>query len=363
MSESRHPGNPGEEPIHDWEALARHFSGEATPEESARVESLLASHPEEARVLASLEAALAGLRRDIPADLDVERALAQVRTRIRLDERPQSQHPEDRNRRINSAPAQAVRWRVPLPAMAAAALLAVGLTSWLALRDRQPEQALVEQPRMLATGVGVRDSLTLPDGTRVILGPMSSVSLRSGYGSDNRELVMRGDAWFDVAHDGARPFTVWAGDATIVDIGTTFTVRSDSVTGVEVAVTRGSVNLRRASTSATEGVILEAGDNGILQNDGQVIARRDAVTDDDLAWMQGKLVFREASVNEVIASLRRWYGIELRVDASLMNRHITATFDGEPADRVVEVIRLVLGAELEKRGDTVVVRPSGGRKR
>ena len=60
--------------------------------------------------------------------------------------------------------------------------------------------------------------MTLSDGTRVIIGPLSSVKIAAGYGQASREVEVSG-AWFDVVHDESRPFTVHAGGATIVDIG------------------------------------------------------------------------------------------------------------------------------------------------
>jgi transmembrane sensor len=118
------------------------------------------------------------------------------------------------------------------------------------------------------------------------------------------------------------------------------------------------------NTPPQQGVILQAGDNGILQNGGQVITRRGSVTDDDMAWLKGKLVFRDAPISEVVNSLRKWYGIEVKVaDRTLDNRHLTATFAGETPERVLEVIRLALGADIERRGDTAVVRSAKGTMR
>jgi ferric-dicitrate binding protein FerR (iron transport regulator) len=72
-------------------------------------------------------------------------------------------------------------------------------------------------------------------------------------------------------------------------------------------------------------------------------------------------VFREATIGEIASSIRKWYGIELKAgDSSLANRHLTATFTGESADRVLDVIRLALGAEIERHGDTAIVRASKG---
>jgi transmembrane sensor len=215
---------------------------------------------------------------------------------------------------------------------------------------------------MLGTGVGIRDSMTLIDGTRVVLGPLSSVKVGSGYGSTSREVEVRGDAWFDVVHDTSRPFTVRAGSATIVDVGTTFAVRSDDPAGVSVSVSEGAVSLREMNTPVSQGVILKAGDNGLLQTDGSVIARRGSASEDDVAWMKGRLVFRDATITQVAASMRKWYGIELKVaDKALNNRHLTATFAGESPERVLETIRLALGADIERHGDTAIVRLDEGK--
>lgn len=214
---------------------------------------------------------------------------------------------------------------------------------------------------MLATGVGVRDSLELPDGSRVVLGPLSSVKIGNEFESGARVVEVAGDAWFEVVHDESRPFTVRAGNATIVDVGTKFTVRSDALTGVSVSVTEGAVSLGKVDVSDPAGVILNAGDNGFLQNDGQIVTSRGTVTEEDVAWMSGRLVFREAPMTQVVSSVKRWYGIELKLsEPKLADRRITATFDNETPEAVLDILRLVLGADIQRRGDTAIV-STGGR--
>ncbi|MEO8192361.1 MAG: FecR domain-containing protein [Gemmatimonadales bacterium] len=342
----------------DWEALARHLSGESSPEEAERIQAMLAVRPEDRELLEGLDRMISGISPNAPEDLDVEAALQKVKARrelapsLRLEPRDASAIPV-------SPP---VRWRVPMTAVAAVALLAVGVASWLTYRNRPREQAVVPPTsRMIATGVGVRDSMRLADGSKVVIGPLSSVIIATGYGADAREVEVRGNAWFDVVHDERRPFTVKAGNAAIVDLGTQFAVQSDAPAGVLVTVSKGSVSLRQMNTPVTQGVILKAGDNGILKSGGQVETRRGSASEDDFAWRSGRLVFRDASMDEVIASMRKWYGIELRVnDRSLVTRHLTATFADESPGRVLEVIRLALGAEIDRRGDTAIVRPSKG---
>ncbi len=346
----------------DWEAVARHLTGEDTPESVARVNEL-AADPAVRDMLAALDEATSQLGEGVADGIDVEAALDTVKGRIGIaGSGTLKLEPPIRNQKT-AAPAP--RWRVPLPAMAAAGLVAIGLGSWLSIgRKSEPAAvAAVESPRMVATGVGARDSMKLSDGTKVVLGPLSSVKVASGYGTTSREVEIRGDAYFEVVHDSAKPFTVHAGNATIQDIGTKFAIHSDGVGGIGVSVSEGSVSLAPVQSAAPP-VVLKAGDQGTMDKGGKVAARRGAATEDDMAWLNGRLVFRETPLSEVVSSMRRWYGIELELmDPSLANRHLTATFSGEPPDRVLEVLRLALGADIERHGDTVFVRSVKGRAR
>ena len=74
-------------------------------------------------------------------------------------------------------------------------------------------------------------------------------------------------------------------------------------------------------------------------------------------------MFREAPVTTVRAELRRWYGIDLQIDSSFASSHLSMTFDGESADRVLEVIALSLGAEVSRQGNTATLKPGSARAR
>jgi transmembrane sensor len=79
-----------------------------------------------------------------------------------------------------------------------------------------------------------------------------------------------------------------------------------------------------------------------------------------MAWTRGQLAYRDAPLAEVQADLRRWYGIELQVaDAVLAQRTLTASFRGDSAAQVIQVIALALGADVVQRGDTILLQPQG----
>lgn len=333
----------------DWEVLARFMAGESPADEADKVRAWLAEDPARHDVLRALDRTLAPVAAP-PAGLDVEAALRRVHARMDAPETPVIPF------RASARPAAAPR-RLPAPWLRAAAAVVLLLGAWFAW---QAVRGGGSTPMAYSTGVGERDSLRLPDGTMVILGPASRLTLGGGYGEKTRDVELRGEALFDVAHDDARPFTVHAGGGWVRDIGTTFSVESDSAAGLRVVVTAGAVALRATEQPGDGELVLRQGDRGTLAA-GRMTAERAAATEDDLAWTRGRLVFRDAPLEEVAADLRRWHGIELRAgDAEVAGRRLTASFDGESPADVLRVIGLALGADVAMRGDTAVLSAASG---
>ena len=126
-------------------------------------------------------------------------------------------------------------------------------------------------------------------------------------------------------------------------------MQGDATRPVRVVVTEGAVAL----THGTDSVTLQNGDIGVVRTDGAVVADRGAATADDTAWMLGRLVFRDASLDNVGEDLRRWFGVQLVVTDSLLRRRVfTGSFGGDSPARVLEAVGLALGARVQYRGDT-----------
>ena len=324
----------------DWEAIARVLANEGSPEETSRVRAWLAAHPADRALVERLDETT----RPELADVDVDAALRRVRARIGN----QSSVPALTVVRGNGTRPRRVYFVSALAA--AAAVVAVVVL-------RQPSNDTTDpSPRTYATTVGQRDSIMLPDSSRVILGPMSRLVV--AYGKSTRSVELQGDGYFDVRHDASKPFTVRVGRAVVEDIGTTFTVESDAGDTTNVSVITGSVRLRSSDSAANSGAVLAAGDRGSMSVDGAVRSYPHTVTEDAAAWTSGRLVFNRVSLVRVIGEVRRWYGVTLRVtDSSLVDRTLTFDATGESVDQVLKIIGLDLGARIERRGDTATVTP------
>ena len=352
--EPMNPPSPFSAPL--WDVLARYAAGESPAGEAETVRRWLAADPRRAELLSSLAESIGTLAAASSPSIDVENALRRVRDRLREPEIQSSDGARMRSRWGGG-------W---LRAAAAIAFLAGAGLVWRVIDG--PPVVNTTSSRTYTTRVGQSDSVRLPDGTLAILGPGSTIETADSYGAGSRKVELRGQAFFQVTHDQERPFVVHAGNATVEDLGTAFSVRDDGE-DMQVVVTEGSVRLhgsdgrqgtsqsRPATPASDKGVVLRAGDRGSVGRDGRVVAERSAATPDDLAWTRGRLLFEDAPLSRVRSDLRRWYGIELLVaDSALAARHLTASFSGEPVPQVLDVISLALGARIERRGDTAFVR-------
>jgi transmembrane sensor len=323
----------------NWERIGRYLAGEATPEEAAEVRRWLDEHRSDAELVAAVDRLTRAVRSG--RTIDVEMALRTVKTR------PTPARPRIPVR----AQGRLRRWMTQAEVLAAAA--AIILVAGVAVFDDLRETLRGGAPVTYSTTVGQRDSVRLEDGSLVLLGPASRVAVRG------REVDLTGEAFFRVVHDDTQPFIVRAGESVIRDIGTEFAVHTDDATAaVRVVVQEGSVALSRGADS----VMLQQGDVGRVAG-GRVEALAGGAAPEDFAWMRGELVFRDTPISTVMADLRRWYGVEVRVaDTALLQRRFTGTFTTEPRERVLDVIAMALPARVERRGDTAFFRPAATNK-
>jgi len=233
-------------------------------------------------------------------------------------------------------------WRVAAVAVLACATLA----GVLVYRGRRPA---VEPLREIATRRGQRATLRLPDGTRVDLGVASAIRYAPAYGGRERDVYLDGEAYFEVAPDPQKPFTVYAANAVTRDRGTKFGVRAyPGASQVDVVVVEGAVEL--------SGRVLGTADLGRLDRRGRLRIEHGADTAAWLGWRRDRLVFSNTRLREALPQLNRWYDADLELgDSALGDYPLTASLHGEPLDKVLDLISAALNVRVARRGTTILL--------
>jgi ferric-dicitrate binding protein FerR (iron transport regulator) len=224
--------------------------------------------------------------------------------------------------------------------------MAVGLASVQRLGLWTPAQ----QFREFASARGSRTTITLRDGSRLVLGPATRLRVPRDFGVSSRDVTLDGEALFTVVHDTRRPFTVRTAHTTIRDVGTTFVVRAYPGDANErIAVREGEV--------ALSGTSLRAHDLASVDTAGRVTVHRGGDLAMDFGWAQGALVFKNTPLRAAVEELGRTYDVTIVIaDSALSDHLITASFSNdELMDEVLGAVTHVVGAHYDRRGRTVVI--------
>ncbi|MDL1889036.1 FecR family protein [Nitrospirales bacterium NOB] len=234
-------------------------------------------------------------------------------------------------------------WR-RLTAMAACVLLVTGAGLWLAL--------VLWPLGGYRTAVGEQRTLTLPDGSTIQLN--TDTSLSAVITDRERRLTLhRGEAFFAVAPDQARPFEVTVGQGTIRALGTAFNVRTDR-DRTTVTVSEHSVRIRLGHEPSID---VQAGEQLRYQPSGWLGAVERADLNRALAWQQHRLMFENQPLPEVLDEVARYRSgrlVFLR-DQSLNTLLVTGSFDTERLDHFFSALEESLPIRIVTIADRVIL--------
>ena len=201
---------------------------------------------------------------------------------------------------------------------------------------------------------GERSQHSLPDGSTVFLNSGGSLEYPETFDADSRVVKLNGEAFFEVVHDAGRPFKVVTESFEVVVLGTRFNVNANQKSP-SVALVDGKVRLHSSSSDAT----LELRPNQMAVFDKEKRSFTSASFDPRYVagWKDGYLVFREASLDEVVEKLHSWYG----VDISVLNTPIpsdwsyTASFKQESLENVLLNMRMLRRFDYQIRNDSLIL--------
>jgi transmembrane sensor len=254
---------------------------------------------------------------------------------------------------LAAPPAQ--RFRGRLFAAAASALLAVGFGFWLA----EGRAGLVYE-----TAVGEQRSVRLTDGSVVSIGPGSR--LRVSLKSDARRVDLdQGEAYFQVAKDPLRRFTVRAGSSSVTAIGTAFNVRRNQAR-VVVGVSEGTVSiapgeqslLSRIGLSQTPplpiaSTRLTAGEQLVVEPHPTVEAKVGRIEPPAVAsWREGRLHYSGEPLGSIISDINRYVAEPITIaDPSIAHLRVTGSVSEANIESWLTSLEASLPVQVVKQGD------------
>lgn len=182
----------------------------------------------------------------------------------------------------------------------------------------------------LTTPKGRQFQLVLPDGSHVWLNAASSLRYPTSFSSKERRVEVTGEVYFEVKHDKMKPFIVNVGPGVFIeDLGTQFNVNAyANEAAIRTTLLEGKVKV--LSMVNSQSAILKPGEQVSISHTSQLSQPIPVKTDKAVAWKNGVFNFENASLEEVMRQLERWYDIEVVYEKGIPD----ITFGGKMSNDV-----------------------------
>lgn len=194
--------------------------------------------------------------------------------------------------------------------------------------------------------------LMLEDGTKVWLNSSTELIYPTSFDSQERRVKLIGEAYFEVAKDGERPFRIDANGTEIEVLGTAFNVNAYDKE-VQTTLVEGSVKIKK------EGIqkVLVPGQEGVVSAQEIIVKNTDVRS--ATAWQKGEFYFDGINLPEVMEQIARWYNVEYDIREI---QEVEMAFKGSIArdnnlSGILEILQAATGRDFRLEGRKIIVSP------
>ncbi len=266
-----------------------------------------------------------------------------------------------------------VRTLFPRYATGIAALLLVTFSAYFFFIPRQQNDSPVvvntEPPAAwnnLSNITQDQQIIFLPDSSKVILQPESNLKFAADFNTTKREVYLEGEASFEVTHNAALPFLVYANEVTTKVLGTCFIVRAiKHEPKITVAVKTGKVSVyadRKKESVASAEIILTPNQQIIYDRTQRELSKtlvekpRAILPDEEIRRMR----FEDAPVTDIFKALEKAYGVDIEFDETIFSScAMTTVISDDDFYNRLDIICNALGVSYSRDQDRIVISGSG----
>ena len=250
----------------------------------------------------------------------------------------------------------------------AAAILVLMLVLWPMMRMDSSKESIqvfasLESPKEItyteegkqmevSTPAGTTTSITLGDGTQVLLSANSRLSYDKDFTDKKREVTLVGEARFNVAKDANRPFIVRTELIQTQVLGTVFDVKAYPQTPADVTLYEGKVEV---SLNGNSPRLMQPGEQASLNKKGELKLTKASGTEGK--WAEGEFAFDNKELKEAMIEIGSWYNISVAFQHyHLLKERIYFRMNREHSiEEVLEVLNDLGIAQFSIKGNRIVV--------
>lgn len=340
--------------------LIEYIQGTLSHKKAKKVEEWILKKPSNQKYFSELKNlwVFSGVSKKNLSDQEIDDGIKNIEGRIQIEKRQKFSY----------------RYLLQYTARAAAILFFPLLILTALLYSKTSEDPYLNQTSELVVPIGDKSELILSDGTKVWLNSNSRLVFNDFNHQKIREVMLSGEAYFDVAHDKDKPFIVNTNEINIKVFGTEFNVKAyPGEKHIETTLVKGiiSVSGKYGKIGGNETVILRPNQKltitktekslnteisdfrtDIADNEKKELIKtkkfeanldlkKQVQTDVITAWKDKKLLFRDESFENVATKMERWYDVDIHFEnEKLKDFKYWGSFDDETIEQALEALRL-----------------------
>lgn len=207
----------------------------------------------------------------------------------------------------------------------------------------------------MQTPHGCTYQLTLPDGSRVWLNAASSIRYPAAFAANNRHVEVTGEAYFDIAKDEHKPFTVTVNKLDIQVLGTAFNVMAYAdENAIRTTLVQGAVNV----INGADKQLLHPGEQATIAPSGGAFLISKPNLDETLSWKNGEFYFRDTNIRSIMREVARWYNVEVRYEGDMDDITLSGIVSrNEEIGQLLKALEMTKMVRFRISGNVVFVSP------
>lgn len=228
----------------------------------------------------------------------------------------------------------------------AAAAMFIGIVATVLLWNKSHREAA----NIIIAGAVIEND-TLPDGSVITLNKKSSLSYDGSFGKEKRSVKLNGEAFFAVAHDTQKPFSINVGDLEVRVVGTSFNIRT-AAESTEIVVETGLVQVEKAG-----GMVELSPGEKLISMTGKPVMIKETVKDGLYNYYRSKkFECRGTPLWQLVEKLNDAFDAHVIIkNEDLRNDQLTGTFSDTGLMDILKVVSNTLNIKVDQKGNEIVL--------
>ncbi len=221
--------------------------------------------------------------------------------------------------------------------------------------NKTPLKAKKQEFNTLIVPRGGEYRITLSDGTKVHLNSESELRYPVNFNKRSREVYLKGEAYFEIAKSSNRPFYVIADDIKIKQYGTAFNVNNRNSQYINIALVHGSISV--LTNNEKREYLLKPSQLAEYERNSRSVSVRTVDVEPIVAWNEGKFIFENKPLSEIMETLSLWYDIDFEFKKPTMAelKFTGIVSRSAPIQNILKAIEFATEAKITISNKTVSI--------